>query len=1009
MAQIPDSLNLATVEGVRPSTATVAPTDFGLGEAGAQVESAAIADKRAQQLEIRAQSKLDRQAAEPAMLALRSANQDALESEAAAYTGAPGFAADQIGKAKARAQDPAITEGMTPGQKAEFATMAQGETARIGDLAIAHEAKVRAQPIADMRAAQDQVVLNGGITDHLATYLPQKQALLDGYDGSQKGLTQNIAAAFDASAATALATTPPDQQGRLTAHLAQMRTEEIAQASVIEQKGADAYVLKNSTDQANGLINTISSNPLAYDAVVSNGLPNIVSAMPAGLKKDALTEFTGLAAQARVKGLSDQGNPGQALAELNDGRYDAVLPPHVKEELIARSQAALRDHAPKSFDQAMALKDLEARATAETYARATTGQSTGQVGLDEIAAKLSPDRAADFATQWQSADKAYAAAGSVRDMPTAQIQAAVAQAPPQPTDPDYANKIVAWQTSQQAAAAELKARANPGAWAYTIGAKPKGASVAGAGAAQDRGAFLQQSWNDYLTATPGPQRAQAGTLLAQRVMGVMQNAGIPASGFQVVPQTEAVRLASSVINAAPEGKLAALTSLAGLIHDLPPAIKMADGSYAQPQQLLTKQLLAAHVAPSEIAAMVDYGSNTAAMGRYVAALNDPTLKAPLPSGQQANLVSQVKTALKPFLDSAYPLPGGQDLAQARIDRTVLIAKGLMAHSGMNPGTAAQVAGQDMTAPFRFTDTWRMPQALADAQVHLPDGSNPSGVQAARNGAAVMLNQLTANKGANLMAVGGPGSANDQRAQAADKVAHFGRWVTAPDDSGLVLMTPHPDGGFDQVQDRYGRPVRMTWQELQAQSLSPGGPVKPPAPAFTVAPPTALRTPDGVALPAVTRAQAFTALAAAVTQQEGGQNGAVSPKGALGRMQVMPDTVKTYAPRLGRAVDLDAAQNDPVYNKAIGEAALQDNLTHFGANGPGIGLALAGYNAGRGRLDGYTDPATNTWHPGWLQTIGDPRTGKISLTDFVNRIPYPETKAYVQAVLPSALKRLQANH
>ena len=67
------------------------------------------------------------------------------------------------------------------------------------------------------------------------------------------------------------------------------------------------------------------------------------------------------------------------------------------------------------------------------------------------------------------------------------------------------------------------------------------------------------------------------------------------------------------------------------------------------------------------------------------------------------------------------------------------------------------------------------------------------------------------------------------------------------------------------------------------------------------------------------------------------------------------------------------------------------------------------DAGPGRLDGYRDPATNTWHPGWLQTIGDPRTGKISLTDFVARIPIPETRAYVQAVLPAALKRLQAAH
>lgn len=1001
MAQIPDSLPLAEVAGSRPSTEVVAPTDFGLGGVGQTLEGVAHADRRVDELAQRAQEKLDRDAAQPALQALQSANEDAFAGEAAAYNGEPGFAADQIAKAKARGQAAVSATDLGPGAKAQLGQLAQAETLRIGQQAIAHEAKVRAQPIADQRAAQEQVQLNTGVTSLITGFAPAKQALLDGYDGSQHGLTQQIGDAFDAAAAPALEAAPPQLKGRLQAHFAQMRTEEIANAAVTEAKGADAYVLRNSQDQANSLINTVSSNPLAYDNVVGVGLPAIAEALPKGLKKDALMEFTGQAAVARVKGLVDQGNANQAASELNAGRYDTFLKPGVKEELLAQVDAAQRSHGPKTFDEWVAAHDLERRADAETYARTTMGTSTGQVSLDEIASKLSPDKAAEYAERWKAADQAYSVGGAVHDMPTGQLQASAAAAPPQPGEPDYANKIVAWQTQQQASAAELKARQNPGAWAYTIGPKPKGAAAGGAGQAQDRGAMLQQTWTDYLSAVPGPARAQQGGLVASRAIGVQAAAGIPSSAWQVIPQTEAARLAATVVNATPEGKLQAMQSLAGVVQDLPTSFRLPDGTMASPQAILTKQLLAAHVTTAEVAAMADFGNDPAKLGRYVAALNDPTLKAALPGGQQANLKNQVITAIKPYLDSVAPLPGGQDLAQARIDRTVLIARGLMAHQGMNPATAAQTAAQDMTAGFKFIDTWRMPVSAAQGVVVDLTGVHDNS-HLAQVGAAKMLGDLTANDGAHLYAAAGQGGPDARRRDYARQVTGAGRWVTTPDDGGLALAVPKPDGSWQNVTDRFGRPVSASWSQLEAYAQGTA-----PIP-FSAPPPNAVMAPNGKPLAAVSKASAFAALAWAVNGQESHfRSGLTSPAGAMGQMQLMPDTVKTYAPRLGLPVDLDWAHDD-VHNRQVGQAALQDHLQHYGT-GAGIGLALAAYNAGAGRLDGYRDPKTNAWHPGWLQTIGDPRTGKISLDDFVARIPIKETRDYLHAVLPAALTRLQAQH
>jgi soluble lytic murein transglycosylase len=50
------------------------------------------------------------------------------------------------------------------------------------------------------------------------------------------------------------------------------------------------------------------------------------------------------------------------------------------------------------------------------------------------------------------------------------------------------------------------------------------------------------------------------------------------------------------------------------------------------------------------------------------------------------------------------------------------------------------------------------------------------------------------------------------------------------------------------------------------------------------------------------------------------------------------------------------------------------------------LAFAGYNAGRGRVNE------------WIVKYGDPRDPKVDPIDWVERIPFSETRNYVQRVL-----------
>jgi len=114
--------------------------------------------------------------------------------------------------------------------------------------------------------------------------------------------------------------------------------------------------------------------------------------------------------------------------------------------------------------------------------------------------------------------------------------------------------------------------------------------------------------------------------------------------------------------------------------------------------------------------------------------------------------------------------------------------------------------------------------------------------------------------------------------------------------------------------------------------------------------------------------------------------AMSGVGARGLMQLMPATAREQAGKLGLAWD-PARLHEPSYNVMLGAAFFDRLLTYYGGN---YVLAVAAYNAGQGNVNKF------------LRANGDPRTGQVDVVDWVEAIPFQETRTYVQKVLENAV-------
>lgn len=139
----------------------------------------------------------------------------------------------------------------------------------------------------------------------------------------------------------------------------------------------------------------------------------------------------------------------------------------------------------------------------------------------------------------------------------------------------------------------------------------------------------------------------------------------------------------------------------------------------------------------------------------------------------------------------------------------------------------------------------------------------------------------------------------------------------------------------------------------------------------------------LAKPPVVAGGAEPALVLAITRQESQFDPRVrSSADARGMMQILPATGRKVARQMGVSWS-DGLLWDAHANMRLGSRYLGDLVQEFQGSYP---LAAAAYNAGRLR------------QPQWIDVCGDPRRSADASIDFIECIPYGETRNYVMNVL-----------
>lgn len=333
-ARLPTSVDgVSAPRGAAPSTRTARPTDFGLGDLAEGVMSVGKAfavrdDRKAQDI-----LRTEQQGFEP-QFAERAAQYDGRES---------GWAARETAAFDDHFKPLLEREDIPQGVRIALSRQVDRYKADFGGRAINVESQRRAGIIGEQQRVLQAQGEAAGMAAFQQTWGPGYQTLADTLDGSKSNHVTQALELFDTSAKAAIEATPEPARAGLQMRMAAQRPTVMAQAMEAQDKAHDGYVVAQVKSTSTAYLNSVVSNPAGYDLAAQNA-DGLAAGLPARLQRAFVEEYRGNLAGARVEGLILKGDLDAAKAELDDGRYDKVLPPARKAALVGavRSSSAKR-------------------------------------------------------------------------------------------------------------------------------------------------------------------------------------------------------------------------------------------------------------------------------------------------------------------------------------------------------------------------------------------------------------------------------------------------------------------------------------------------------------------------------------------------------------------------------------------------------------------------------------------------------------------------------------------
>lgn len=791
----------------RPSLAVVQPTDLGLGAVAREAEAWEAEVAQTRELEEEAQRFEDEKAIEPVIQDLQTRFEEQFGARGAEWDGvSPGWArsiqSDFEAYASTTLNRPDLT--LTPGQRDALTRRVAQYREATGQRAIQYEAQRRGALAAEQAAARDATLTGARMAAYTEAFGTARQTIDQAYDGSTPDYAQRVVAEHDRVAEQIIAETPEALRPRVAQSLATTRLQLLGQAMDTEARSEQGFIAGQARTALGALTNGVLSAPSLYENAVAQ-VDTITAGLPPAVRDEARAQGLNDLTEAYVTGLIREGQQDTALSLLNGGTLDQRLTPETKARLLGQ---ATRSSEALSLDDWMARLRLEQSMEDSVVSTATTGVG-GAVDPAQVEQVLGAREAATYALRLEEAERLHAATEGFAQMTPAQIRDQVEALRPEPGQAGFADAQQRYEVASRAAEAEIEARSeDPAAWAL----RNAPTLQAGIEALGD---------GDAETARREAGAYGAGTLALQRA------AGVPLAEQRLLPKATASALVEAAENNADPTQ--GLIGLGQVIEAFaPPAGASGEtvrAAYAR-QRMVIRELQAAGADNGDIAAAVDLASDPVRLGRYVAATRGRALdnlpRTSRTEVDQQEIADAVDAQLAPYLRSFEGIPVSASLTGGRRLMAQRLAAQQVATRGGSVRDAAREAAEVVAGQYVFVGPsgWRMPRTIAERRDQ--GGSREAHQTLAQRGAARIMATLTREDGAGFYAPADDGSGlteAQRRERYADSVASRGRWVTTPDDQGLVLMHPTLDGSYTPALDRSGRPITRAWSQLIDSGLN----------------------------------------------------------------------------------------------------------------------------------------------------------------------------------------------